>query len=96
MHGAQGERLSSCRGAATQVKEFLKDPGAFIVEAAPEASGGGGGGGAAEEKKEEAKPEEEEEEEDDVSAFPTIYFPQLRLLPTHPDGAICPVTVANL
>ena len=51
-----------------QVKEFLKDPGAFIVETAPEASGGGGGGGgAAEETKEEAKPEEEEEEEDDVS-----------------------------
>ena len=58
--------LGSC---TPQVKEFLKDPGAFIVEAAPEASGGGGGGAAAEEKKEEAKAEEEEEEEDDVRPF---------------------------
>ncbi|CAL5219189.1 g975 [Coccomyxa viridis] len=54
---------------AEKVKEFLKDPGAFIVEAAPEASGGGGGGAAAEEKKEEAKAEEEEEEEDDDMGF---------------------------
>ena len=50
-----------------QVKDFLDNPDAFVVEAAPEAAGGGGGGGAAEEKKEEAKQEEEEEEEDDVS-----------------------------
>ena len=46
-----------------QVKAFLADPSAFVVEAAPAA----GGGGAAAEEKTEAKPvEEEEEEEDDV------------------------------
>jgi len=54
---------------AQKVKDFLDNPDAFVVEAAPEAAGGGGGGGAAEEKKEEAKQEEEEEEEDDDMGF---------------------------
>lgn len=46
-----------------QVKAFLADPSAFVVEAAPEAAATGGG---AEEKKEEKKEEEEEEEEEEV------------------------------
>lgn len=58
--------LSFCRmwlAGWWQVKAFLADPSAFVVEAAPAA----GGGGAAAEEKAEAKPaEEEEEEEDDV------------------------------
>ena len=52
-----------------QVKAFLADPSAFVVEAAPEAaatSGGGGGGGEAKAEKEEEKKEEEEEEEEEV------------------------------
>lgn len=56
--------LSFCRmwlAGWWQVKAFLADPSAFVVEAAA------GGGGAAAEEKAEAKPaEEEEEEEDDV------------------------------
>lgn len=63
-------RWAHAGGLRLQVKEFLKDPGAFIVEAAPEASGGGGGGETAAAAAEEAKPEEEEEEEDDVSPSP--------------------------
>ena len=47
-----------------QVKAFLADPSAFVVEAAPEAAAGGGSGGAAE-AKEEAKEEEKEEEEEE-------------------------------
>ena len=62
-HSAVTEKQWCC---PAQVKAFLADPSAFVVEAAPEAAGGGGG--AAEEKKEEAKQEEEEEEEDDVRA----------------------------
>ena len=55
-----------------QVKAFLADPSAFVVEAAPEAAAGGGGGGGAAEAKEEAKEEEkkeEEEEEDEDMGF---------------------------
>ncbi len=47
---------------ALQVKAFLADPSAFVVEAAPAAAAAGG----AEEKAEEKKEEPEEEEEDEV------------------------------
>lgn len=52
-----------------QVKAFLADPSAFVVETVPEA---GGSKGAAEEAKVEVKKEEEpEEEEDEVSGGPS-------------------------
>jgi ribosomal protein L12E/L44/L45/RPP1/RPP2 len=59
-----------CHAHVRQVKAFLADPSAFVVEAVPEAAGGGGGGGGGEEAKEEEKKEEEpEEEEDDDMGF---------------------------